>query len=419
MKKYDLIVVGGGLTGICAGIAAAREGLKVLLVEKSGVLGGAMSNSLVYPFMPHWTKDVETSEKIYLAGGLFKEMQDIQRKLCPTTTDMMFSPEYYKYILDTMTTDAGVEVLFHAVMYDVITDGRKIGGIKVIAGSEKLELEADYFVDATGDGNLFYLAGCAYETGRKADGLCQPMTTCFRMSGVDIDLFLAEQENIQKIYKEYQSAGKISNPREDILFFMGLGDGVVHFNTTRIVKHDPTNPFDVSKAEKAARAQIIELVEFLKEVSPAFKNSSVISVASEIGVRESRKLCGVHILTAEELKECTQFEDAIALGSYEIDIHNPAGSGTTHYRFKPGEYYSIPYRSLLPKEFDNMLVAGRCLSATHEAQASVRIMPTCACMGEAAGLAVSLAKTTTSNTHTIDTDALRAKLRANGAILEI
>ncbi len=419
MKKYDLIVVGGGLSGVCASVAAARSGMSVLLIEKSGALGGAMSNSLVYPFMSYWTNDKETNEKKYLSGGIFREMLNRQKEMCLNTNDKNFSPEYFKFILDELTYDAGVDVLFHAVLYDVVKEGRKLKSIKVIAGSEKLELNAGFFIDTTGDGNLFYLAGCDYLLGRKSDNLCQPMTTCFRMSGVDIERFNVEKENIQKLYKEYQNAGKISNPRENILYFLGIGEGIMHFNTTRIIKRNPTDPFDVSKAEKAARGQILELVNFLKEVSPAFKNSNIISIASDIGVRESRKLRGKHILTEEELKNCTKFEDGIALGNYDIDIHNPAGSGTSHYYFKAGEYYSIPYRSLLPKEFDNLLVAGRCISATHEAQASVRIMPICACMGEAAGLAIAVAKQTNTNTHTLDTNILREKLKSNEAILEI
>lgn len=419
MKKYDLIVVGGGLSGVCASVAAARTGMRVLLIEKAGALGGAMSNSLVYPFMPYWTIDTETNKKKYLSGGIFKEMLDMQKKMCSDTNDMNFSPEHFKFIFDELTSAAGVDVLFHAVLYDVIKEDRALKSIKVIAGSQKLTFDADYFIDTTGDGNLFYMAGCDYQLGRESDNLCQPMTTCFRMSGVDLKLFYSEGKNIHKIYCEKQQSGVITNPREDILTFDGIGEGILHLNTTRIVKLNPTDPFDVSKAEKMARAQVCEIANFLKEVSPAFKNSTVISIASEIGIRESRKLRGEHILTGEELKNCTKFEDGIALGNYDIDIHNPAGSGTSHYYFKHGEYYSIPYRSLLPKEFDNLLVAGRCISATHEAQASIRIMPICACVGEAAGFAVAVANQTNTNTHTLDTNVLREKLKSNGAILEI
>lgn len=420
MKKYDLAVVGGGFSGVAAAVSAAEEGLSVVLVEKSGALGGAMSNCLVYPFMNFWTNNPETKEKEYLSCGIFEKMRERQRLLEPNAKDTKFNPEYYKMALDSMCEDAGVDILFHATLYDVVVDNKKIKSIKVIAGSEKIEIEADFFIDATGDGNLFYLAGCDFALGRKSDGLCQPMTTCFRMCGVDTDKLKEERPQIQELYKKYKEDGKIKNPRENILMFYlnsGTQDDIVHFNTTRIVKLDPTNPFDVSKAEIEARRQIVEMITFLKENTESFKESVLISVASDIGVRESRKLKGEHILTQEELKACTRFEDSIALGNYDIDIHNPSGSGTSHYYFKDGEYYTIPYRSLLPKEIDNMLVAGRCISATHEAQASIRIMPICACLGEAAGTAAAVAKRTGTTTHSVDVKAVQGCLKKRGARL--
>ena len=222
---------------------------------------------------------------------------------------------------------------------------------------------------------------------------------------------------IQEKYKELKDRCEISNPRENILSMTGLGEGILHLNTTRIVKHNPTDVFELSKAEIKAREQVFEIVKFLKETSKAFENATVISVANEIGVRESRKLKGLHILTEEEIITCKDFEDAIAVGNYEIDIHNPEGTGTYLHYFKQGERYKIPYRSLVPKEYTNMLVAGRCLSASHEAHSAVRIMPICTCMGQAAGTAIAIAKKTTNNTHTIDTKILRDTLIKNGAVV--
>ena len=168
-----------------------------------------------------------------------------------------------------------------------------------------------------------------------------------------------------------------------------------------------------------ARRQIWEMMELLKATGePIFQNAQIVSIASSIGVRESRKLKGVHILTVEELKNCTKFPDSIALGNYDVDIHNPEGSGTSHYYFAPGEYYTIPYRSLLPVEFDNLLVGGRCISATHEAQASIRIMPICATLGQAAGLAAAVAKQTNTNAHTLDIFRLQDLLRQTGAAID-
>ena len=418
--KYNLVVVGGGLTGVAAAVSAAREGLTVLLVEKSGCLGGAISNCLVYPFMPYWTKPYwgeAAKNKKYLSQGIFKEMKERHDKYVTDCKDHEFNSEYFKIVLDDMTVEAGVTVLFHSVLADVKKQGEKITAIEIIAKSQRITVEGDFFVDATGDGDLFYLAGCDYQLGRESDGFCQPMTTCFRMSGVDLDLFTEERPKLQELYKEKQSKGEITNPRENILVFFGVGEDVLHFNSTRVIKLNPTDPFDVSRAEVMARRQIHELVSFLKENSKSFDESALISIAVDIGVRESRKLKGVHILTADEIINCTQFEDSIALGNYDIDIHNPTGTGTSHRFFGDGEYYTIPYRSLLPKEFNNLLVAGRCLSATHEAQASVRIMPTCACLGQAAGTAVAVAIKTDKNAHNVDVKSLQNKLIENGAVL--
>lgn len=417
--KYNLIVAGGGLSGVAAAVSAAREGLKVMLVEKSGCLGGAISNNLVYPFMPYWTKQKDGNDegKTYLSQGIFKEMKVRHDKYVDDCKDHEFNSEYFKIVLDDMTSEAGVDVLFHAVVYDVKTDKRKISSVEITAKAQKFTVEADFYIDATGDGELFYLAGCDYQLGRESDSLCQPMTTCFRMSGVDLDLFTEERPRLQELYKEKQAKGEITNPRENILVFFGVGEDVLHFNSTRVVKLDPTNPFDVSRAEVIARKQIHELILFLKEYSNAFNESALISVAVNIGVRESRKLKGVHILTGDELINCTRFEDSIALGNYDIDIHSPTGTGTSHRYFKDGEFYTIPYRSLLPKEYDNLLVAGRSISATHEAQASIRIIPICCCLGEAAGTAIAIAHKTNENVHTVDIKTLQMILKENGAVL--
>lgn len=417
MQKYDLIVVGGGLSGVAAATAAARDGMSVLLIEKSGCLGGAMSNSLVYPFTRFWT--TENGKRKYLNGGLFDEMRTRQERyeVNPENSADYFMPEYFKLALDDMLESCGVTTLFHAFVFEVITKNGKITGVRTAVKTGVMGFEADFFIDATGDGDLFTLAGCDFRLGRDGDGLCQPMTTCFRMSGVDTELFKNDGSRLQELYKKMQAEGKIKNPREDLLCFFGIGKGIVHFNTTRIVRHDPTNPFEVSHAEIEARRQVHEIVAFLKNNSRAFSESTVISIASEIGVRESRMLNGEHILTVDEIKNCKYFDDAIALGNYDIDIHNPEGSGTSHYYFKDGEFYTIPYRCLLPREYDNLLVAGRCISVTHEAQASIRIMAICSCLGEAAGSAAALAKRENTGVHGIDVSELRKKLISNGVVL--
>ncbi len=410
MKKYDLIVVGGGISGVAAAVSAARDGLSVLLIEKYGCLGGAMSMSLVYPFMKYFMKDENGGNRL-LSDGIFTEM----RKRWAACGDSSF--ETFKLVFDDMISEAGADVLFHTNVYKAECSDRRIKKLYAASKSGVLELEADFFIDASGDGELIAMTGCEFQLGRESDGFCQPMTTCFRLSGVDEKRFFEDMKMMQEKYKEYKAEGRLHNPRENLLVFTGLGDGVIHFNTTRVIRHNPVDPVEISNAEILARRQVAEMVKFFKEVSPSCANASLVSVATHIGVRESRKLKGVHILTADEIKNCVDFEDTIALGNYEIDIHNPTGTGTELYYFKDNEYYRIPYRSLLPKEYDNMLVAGRCLSATHEAHSAVRILPICACLGEAAGTAAALAKTTVGKVQDIDVQQLRQNLRDKGAAL--
>ena len=260
-------------------------------------------------------------------------------------------------------------------------------------------------------------AGCPSVVGREKDGLCQPMTLCFRMGGVDVEGFRKIRKSINPLYKEYQIKGLIKNPRENVLIFGNLNDGVLHFNTTRIIKRDPTDPFDVTVAEIEAREQVYEIHRFLKENFECFKNSRVLSTALQIGIRESRKVIGEYTLTEEDIKSLARFDDAIATANYEIDIHNPEGSGTTLYYFSDGEYYEIPYRCLVPKDMENLLVAGRCISSTHEAQASYRIMPFCAELGQAAGVAATVSKNSGKSFRSLSVANVQKELRARGFVL--
>ena len=413
MSEYNLIVIGGGLSGVAAAVCAAREGLNVLLVERMGCLGGAMSNCSVYPFMKHAIKYADGTKRI-LSAGIFAEMCKRHREL-GGVSERGWQPEIFKIMLDRLVEESSVKVMFHTQLIDVVKEDRKISAVRLLGKHGIFEVNADYFIDASGDGDLMAYAGCEYQLGRESDGLCQPMTTNFRISGVDIEKYKEDKPHLQELFKRFNEEGKISVPRENMLINGNLGEGVLHFNSTRVVKMNPLDSTDLSLAEMEARRQVLEIYNFLRTNSDAFKNSTLVLVAPEIGVRESRKLKGVHVLTADELKQCVDFEDSIALGNYMIDIHNPDGVGTYRYRFQPEEYYRIPYRSLVPKEIDNMLVAGRCLSADHEAHSAVRIMPICACLGQAAGTAIAQAQHTGKTVHTVDISAVQSKLVANGA----
>lgn len=417
-KKYDLIVAGGGFAGVAAAMEAGRKGLQVLLVEKNNCLGGAAANCLVLPFMNYWTKDPETGENKILTGDLFTEIIGGMEELGGLHNNQKtFDEEILKLVLNRLCVKYGVELLFNTVITDAdVVDG-KITSVIAWGKSRKLELSADYFIDATGDAELSVLAGCRYHVGREADGLCQPMTLCFRVGGIDMEAFRKSKSTINPLYQEFQQKGLVKNPRENVLLFMTMHDGIIHFNTTRVVKHDPTDPMAVTKAELIAREQVFEMHNFLKENISGFEESYVLSTALQIGIRESRMVEGEYTLTVEDLKSLARFDDAIAVANYDIDIHNPEGAGTSHYYFGAGEWYQIPYRCLIPKDCTNLLVAGRCISSDHEAQASYRIMPYCSELGQAAGAAVSVAVKSGAALRQIDVREVQAILRSEEFVL--
>lgn len=415
-KQWDLIVVGGGLTGVAAAVSAKRCGMEnVLLIEKAGFLGGAPGTCLINPFMP-FTTTVD-GRRFELSRGFFTEL----RQLLSDVGGYQPGPEniheeYLKVALDRLAQREQLQVLFHAVLCGVEKEGETLKNVQVATKAGVLTFRGNYFIDSTGDADLAVLSGCPYHLGRE-DGLCQPMTLCFRIGNIDIKRFQENRNLMQQKYKEFQAAGKIKNPRENVLVFSTLVDGMLHFNTTRVVKHNPTDPFDVTEAEMMAREQMIEMYEFLRDNVPGFERSQLLYSAGEIGARESRMIDGEYLLTETDLKDCVKFEDAIAAGNYDIDIHNPEGSGTSHYYFPAGTWYTIPYRSLQPKNADNLLVAGRCISSTHEAQASYRIMPIVATLGQAAGTAAAIAARHGQQVKQISVKELQDTLVENGAFI--
>ena len=422
MKKYELIVVGGGFAGFGAAVAAAREGVKTLLIERTNALSGAANTGLVMPFMPYRAvmgqDENDKSIYKYLSEGIFKEIVDKLREAGRTNENgTRFDNEYLKLIMNRMAIESGVELLFNATVCGAVREGNRVKSVTVVGRGQTLELEADYFIDASGDANLIAMTGFPFRVGREGDNLCQPMTLCFRIAGVDVDGFYKiYRTEMQERYQEWQRKGKIRNPRENILPFHTLIDGVLHLNTTRIVKLDPTDMFDVTKAEIEAREQVFEMLEFFKTFD-CCKNAQVVSSACEIGTRESRMVDGEYTLTGQDLLSLCRFDDSIALGNYDIDIHNPEGSGTSHHYFGQGEFYEIPYRSLIPKNSENLLVAGRCVSCDHEAQASIRIMPIVCTLGQAAGSAVAVAKQDNCKVKEVDIKKLQKILVDNKAAI--
>lgn len=381
-QHTEAVVVGGGLTGVAAAIASARNDAKTLLIEQYGFLGGMATCGLVNPFALGYYVGKEQ-----IIEGTFQDILGNLKELGGLGENgRTFDEEIMKFVLDEMIKEAKVKVLFHTLATDVSVKGSKIETISTESKSGRNKIAGKVFIDATGDGDIAARAGVPFESGRKKDGLTQPMTLCFRMAEVDAEKMPSRKE-ITKLYKSAKKRGEITNPREDVLYFKTVHQGIVHFNTTRVVRVDGTKVEDLTYAEIEGRRQVMEMVNFLRKNIPGFERSYLLMTAPQIGVRETRRIAGEYILTEQDVLEARKFKDGIARGSRCIDIHSPTGEGTIMKNLKPGTSYDIPYRCLVPKKIDNLLVAGRCISATHEACSSIRVMPICTAIGEAAGVA--------------------------------
>ncbi len=428
MKHYEVIVVGGGPAGVAATVAAARLGNKVLIVEATNALGGAMNNMQVEPFMEYYTPVRNRKNHVVLARGIFEEItkrhcamvKELEGENAPHSTLPVyeFSDEYMKILLPRMVKEAGADILYHAKLIGAVCENNTVKSITVAVKSGTMTLTADMFIDCTGDAELAYHAGFPTRLGRDGDHLCQPMTLCFRVGDVDIPTFFSNLGLVQKLYREAKARGEINNPREDVLVFETLSPNVIHLNTTRVVKRNPTDPEDVTAAEMEAREQVFQMFRFLRKYAPGCEKAVLLTSAAHIGVRESRMIDGEYLLTKDDLLACRKFEDGIAACNYDIDIHNPEGTGTTHYFFKDYTYYTIPYRCLVPKNSCNLLVAGRCISSDHDAQASYRVMPYVTVLGEAAGVGAAVALKNHTTVKDADVAQIQAQLRKEGAFIE-
>ncbi|MBN1937074.1 MAG: FAD-dependent oxidoreductase [Anaerolineae bacterium] len=387
--RYDVVIIGGGPGGVCAAVGAAQEGASVLLVERYGFLGGMATAGLVNPFMSYRAGGKK------LTSAVFNELLDRLEQASALDRDgQVFDDEGMKIVLDRMMQDHGVDLLLHSTLVGVEMAAGKplIAAAQTVGKSGRLDVRGTVFVDSTGDGDLAALAGAPCEKGRKQDGFCQPMTLCFRIGGVAGEPTLAQlRRELTEIYLTAKAAGEVSNPREDILIFATTVPHIFHFNTTRVIQRDATSTLDMTAAELEGRRQTAELVDLFRRKSPRFKDAYLIKTAAQIGVRESRRVMGQYVLDVDDVLEAAKFADGIARSNYPVDIHSPTGEGTVIQHLPPGEFYEIPYRCLVPPGVDNLLIGARCISSTHEAHSSLRVMPVVAGIGEAAGIAAAWA----------------------------
>ncbi len=444
-REVDVLVVGGGNAGCAAALAAARSGARTLLVERYGFLGGTATASMVGPWMTFHSGDdrivggiaQEIVDRLVLRGGSSGHVHDASDYVATITP---FDPEIHKALLFEMMAESGVALLLHAWFLEAIVDGTRVAGVRVATVGGIRELRGACTIDATADAYVAASAGVPTQQG-DARGRVQPASLMFRLSHVDLAALSAyvrqhpEQmrsslkghertpdrltavAGLYELWEAARARGEVTIPRELVSFFATPYPDEVTVNMTRVIGIDPLDPDDLTRAEVEARAQVTQLLAFFKHNVPGFANARIAATATQIGIRESRRIVGEYTLTAEDVLQGRAFDDAVARSAYPIDIHNPSGSGTTTHRLAPGAAYEIPYRCLVPTRVDDLLVAGRCISTTHEALASTRLTPTVMTLGQAAGTAAALSVQAGVSPRRLDPAALRARLIHDGVDL--
>ena len=417
--ETDVLVVGGGPAGLGAAVGAADAGARVVLAERYGFLGGNATAALVMPLMSFHTQRHQPERRgattllptdhgpgdpvvhgvlARLLAKLVKAGGAIPPSLA-TGYVVPFDPEWFKLSALDLLDEAGVQFLFHAFASGVFGE-ESVEGVIFETKSGPVVIRAKAVVDCTGDADLAVAAGAPFEVGR-ADGLVQPMTLMFRIAQFGQAAFEEYVKQNPKqwrgvhglwdLVREATQAGVLKLPREDILFFATPHEGEVSVNSTRVTRVLGTDVWDLSYAEWKSRQQMRQIAAFLRAYVPGFEESYVVQSGVNVGIRETRRIVGDYQLTAEDVLEARKFDDAIARGAYPVDIHNPAGTGTILKRLPPGEAYDIPLRSLLPLGVERVIVAGRCISGTHEAHSSYRVMPIVMATGQAAGVCAAIA----------------------------
>lgn len=441
--KYDVIVCGGGPSGLNAAISARRNGASVLLIESTGLLGGNSVYALVGPWMTFHKNNKQIVKGI--AAEMVSRLIEEQACLghipdpigfCETVTP--FDQEACKALFFQMVQEEGIDVLLHALVSDVIMNNQTIEGVKVSTKGGKLTYFADVIIDATGDGDVSYLANAPYIHGRNEDHLTQPMTMIFQVANVDTDkIRQAMKEDPQNFvlgkdydfkyigvsgfFKEVELAKKnndFSLPRDRVLLFQEVIPSNVSINMTRVQGLSGVNPLEWSKAEIIARNQIQEAFRFLKKYIPGFENGYIVRTPSQIGVRETRHILCDYLIELDDILQAVSYEDSIALSGFPMDIHSPSGVDLNLNHNELDVSYEIPLRALLPKGIEGLIVSGRCISATHEAQASLRVTPTVMAIGEASGCLAALSVKLNKKPREVDYRLVQQALLDQGQVIK-
>lgn len=439
-KEVDVLVVGGGPTGIIAAQAAAEDGLNVMLIESRSFVGGNLTIGLpILGFLGQKGNQIIKGLPQKFIDRLKEQDAASEHRPCPLHMSLtLVEQEAVKAVALNMLVEAGVEVLFYVFCAGVIMDEDTLKGVIIESKSGREAILAKVIIDCTGDADVAYKAGVPCEKGNE-DGGMQPPTLMFCLGGVDTDklrLNIAEEprtyltdfipaeyfgQNNQYVLvglrnhiQKAQSDG-LKLPTERTILITGLRKGEMWVNMTRVNGVDGTDPGSLSYGEIEGRRQIEDIQKYLINYVPGFENAFFTRSAPFLGIRETRRIVGKYVMTQEDVLSCANFPDAVAVASYPLDIHHPVGGGCTLTWC--GDCYDIPYRSFLPQKVQNLLVAGRCISTTHEAMSAIRVMAPCMAMGEAAGRAAKLAVRTGVTPAEIPVESLREELVAKGAYL--
>lgn len=448
-KQTQIAVIGAGPAGLSCALAAARSGKKVLLLEKNGYLGG--NAVLGLPLLGFLDLDGRR-----IVGGLAQEYvrrltergQCFGHRTCPKHNSVTnIDPEGFKVLAIELCREAGVEILLHVEACDVEEEDGRIRRVLFYGKGTEVSVEADLFVDCTGDGDVSYLAGCRFESGQPGTGVLQPPTVMFTLEdvdtaklydyieahpeemtysasidhrpGYDADYFRASPNHVfvglSQIFARLRAEGNCPVERNTLIYINSTKPGEVYVNSTRLLNTDATDLFDLTRAELDGQLQVFALTKVLKENVPGFENAFISAIAPTLGVRETRRFCGIRTLTGEMLLAGEIPEDSIGLGAYKIDIHSGTDRNTLFQTVK--EPFGIPYGCLVSADKKNLLFAGRCASMDAAALASARVMPQCMSMGEAAGVAAAMCLDGNCSPAEIDVSLLRKKLLDRGAVL--
>lgn len=423
--EVDVLVCGGGPAGFCAAVAAARAGAKTLLVEQTNCLGGIATAG----GHNHLCLYTSWSSKERVVGGIPVEMVDRAVDLGFGAWDSWranvdFELDGLKLALEQIAAEAGAGLLYHTLFADAIVRDGRVVGATIQNKSGRQAVLARCVIDATGDADVAASAGAPWEMGRPEDGAVQPCTLMFTIGGVDYEKVRAWRTDYQMTdtWLAAQAAGDMEPFQKSIMgfWYTPTRPDQVGINFTHVVGCDPTSARSITDATIEGRRQAFHMIPVFRKYVPGMEKCYLISTAALLGTRESRRIVGEVVLSEQDLLARRDWPDSVCYGSFFIDIHNCTGPGMDEetYRPEPGFRYQIPYRSMVPKDVDGLLVAGRCISVTHRALGSTRVMPQCAALGEAAGAAAALSVARGCAPRELDAGELQSHLRAAGAIVD-